>query len=322
MTTEVKPVSQRQMSACLTLALALLASCPSDHPVASAMVLHIQGAAQANHGSGFLPLAVGDKLEPAATLQTAPQSFVVLQLSNGWLTKVDGSVTLRVRELVKARAAPTTESAEQQLAALLSTDERSALPPIAELTERIAGIQQRQTAATAVPLGGRATEEKRSAAPSADERAAPASAEASNGGAPSGLAERDEERATARARDVAPAPSAAPQRGAAAAQKGQQLFDSIFVEGSLSRAAVHDVVAGLEAELGRCAAGSGAARGLNVVLQVNAQGRVTNVEVVDAGPAADAVSGCARSVLMRAVFPASAGPTRVTLPLALPQTTR
>lgn len=135
----------------LIVALVADAGCSSS-PVPqqqrTATVLHVEGEVTGTKSGQPARFAGGEPLVADDIVTTAPASMAVLLLSNGWVTRLDASTTLRVGGLVAFDKEATSTSPATQLEQLLDAGERARLPANDVLAERVAGVEQRLRAAS------------------------------------------------------------------------------------------------------------------------------------------------------------------------------
>jgi hypothetical protein len=140
--------------ALVVAALVVVGSCSSssssDDAGRTAVVFHTEGDVTRTHGGQTLRVVGGEPLAAADDVTTAHDSFALLLLSNGWLTRLDAATSVRVGALVAFAKPSTSKSPTEQLAELVSASERSRLPADAVLAERVAGVEQRLHAGTTV----------------------------------------------------------------------------------------------------------------------------------------------------------------------------
>jgi hypothetical protein len=138
----------------------------------TARVLQTSGDVAVEHAGVRAPAAVDAVLAADDVVHVADGASVVLVTSNGWVVKLDDACDKQVGTLPLFAKDATTESVASQLAHLGAADTRAVLPEELQAGERIAGVQQHDSAATTV-----AATSTPSAAPApAAERAANAAA--------------------------------------------------------------------------------------------------------------------------------------------------
>jgi len=123
-----------------------LVACTSDvAPIErTAQVLHVEGTVTVDRGGrGAEPLVAEVTLGAMDTVHVGPASFVLLHLSNPWLTRLDADNHPRVAELVAFAKPPTTTSVAEQLELYFTAGERDRLPTEQVLLQRVAGVQAR-----------------------------------------------------------------------------------------------------------------------------------------------------------------------------------
>lgn len=332
--------SQLARRTAVVCSMVLHIACPAgSHRTRTATVVHVEGSADVNHGSRFEPLTVAARLEENDVVRTNEKSFVVLQLANGRVQKLDEHITLRVADCAGFSAEPTSESAADQMRTLLQANELERLPPELLASERVAGFQATQRAGDTAGVMSRetnATALKDEGAKSAE--AAPAEAKPTetgagiakasaelDGGAKDG-AEGQERRAAARQPSGLSRVGNVPEQGAAAPSAGGPRAPGTRVSvgqptaDGIEPAVVVRVVGQQLSGFRRCheearASNPSAQGGFLIRAQVSASGALKDVSVVEDGIQSPAFARCVIQAMTKVRFPATPTPATFTIPL-------
>ena len=271
---------------------------------------------QAN-GKGF-PATKGFPLIRSDELVVPPGEFMVVNLTNGYLVRVDEDLTVAVSDLANLDAPPTHESLTAQLDRLVTAEEKGR-------AERIAGAQARLTAARTV-----APEMQPAPAPSAEAappppppslQPAPApslSADAAPPPPPPSLQPAPAPPPPSPSSEEAPPPSGAPapsQAPTVAKKKAsvRKAMVSVSSATGVDASVAQAVLEALAGRLHRCAVASHARSEVLVQLSVARSGDVQTISFKTELP--KKLQACLRHQLVRAHF--AAGPSRIQASLAL-----
>jgi hypothetical protein len=135
---------------CRVVVTLVLGACSSPAVPHTARVLQASGDVAVEHAGVRAPAAVDDVLAADDVVHVADGASVVLVTSNGWVVKLDDACDKQVGTLPLFAKDATTESVASQLAHLGAADTRAVLPEELQAGERIAGVQQHDSAATTV----------------------------------------------------------------------------------------------------------------------------------------------------------------------------
>lgn len=183
------------------LAVAAAAGCPRDtssDKAADARVLFVFGTvdvAQQGAASSF-HAAPGIDLKNSDMLTAAKGAFVIVQLRNGHVVRIDDAGALAVQDILLSNAPPTDLAGSEQLQALLEPSELHALS-LQDVDERAAAWRQMRRAAEsggaerAPAKGDGARQVADEGAPPLASAAEPAAAPRDVASAPSPLAKSD-----------------------------------------------------------------------------------------------------------------------------------
>jgi hypothetical protein len=130
---------------------------PPQEGTPTARVIHASGAVRVLAGSAEFDAMEGQDLVDTDVVQAAPKAFVILQLHNGWMVRLDDAGPLAVADLLMRDAPGTNRPAAEQLAELLDAGEELPIADV-EIERRAAAWRQSRRAAESVGAAPGASE--------------------------------------------------------------------------------------------------------------------------------------------------------------------